>query len=424
MNVQKLSPGIEDDIRKAIQEAEARARARLIEPEHLRIVFEAMRKQRHGTAYLDGGHVSNSYRYRAETSYAVIAWVTIRGETWVSYDAWRDRAKHFPYGAGPQYDISSDREKAMRLVFPDRVAKRNRRWLRWRLKRVGADPSFNTFAPDRAENFTLMGDDQFALLGNSWRFFLITPVGVFWDYGKTPKSIAEALRHFRVDRESATSREAFIETLLAQCSPTHEGWAAALLDTLRTKTTRLPFLTLYHEVREAIHKQPYGIALYLAHDVYEGIAWYTLRRTKNFLRLRVSPLRVALPAAETPRVILVADKRKAWQLIHPGRYQRFLDLKARRRLKRAGLQGAVKSLRSIRLVDIWEEARLALIEDRFGDLYLVTPSRAMAIPPGRAKRNQTVRQAFRKAFGFPLPRKRDLRWEEIETLIALHAMGE
>lgn len=115
--------GWEEQIIKDLDEVEKRSRARLIDRENVKKVFEIIKKTDKGHASLDGGYVPKSYRYYkgVKTTYFTIQWQTINAidEKSIRYSIRRDSADHVPYGASPSCSISVYINSAYRhIIYP------------------------------------------------------------------------------------------------------------------------------------------------------------------------------------------------------------------------------------------------------------------------------------------------------------------
>ncbi|MBT9258224.1 MAG: hypothetical protein KM310_00495 [Clostridiales bacterium] len=267
-------------------------------------------------------------------------------------------------------------------------------------------------------------------------FLLVAPLGAFaavhrgvlWYSPKTPQNLDDALAFLRLDRESATHEEAFARWWITKTrlfyydsGSVHDDGNASFF--------------IPHWTYRQVMRHPHGATVFLGSSRYyrhetrsplavRVFAWYTRQDLKEYALLEADvhndyPLNRTnfIPLRMTPKTVFLTDRRLAWPLVHPDRYKTLLDLQARRQLRRLGIHHNLWG--SIELVDVRKEARVALIDISHGGRYVLTPRHMKAVSSDASR----LEEAFRKAFGFPLPEDPTLQWEDVEALIALHAMG-
>lgn len=418
MEIKVFSQDLEQDLEKEIfdeiERVEKRARARLLEESHVRLILNAVRETPHGSAYADGGHVANRYRYSAETSYFEIFWVTRHGKKYVKYSVWRDWAKHVRYGAWPTYEIDYDERKAFENVFSDQVKRVRKYLLKRALRSVGI-----TVPPEEVisgpERFRLIEKDPAGiyLFAERREYILVTSLGVFRkgvDKNKhVPKRIEDALRDLGMNRESILDEREFARSL-AQLPQFGRGFIVDDRDDV--------FDGAHESLVRAIEERLYGVGVQLDRDGFLNIfAWYTRRDVKKVFRGKSFFVRI-IPTPATPPFAVLDDRGAAWELAFPERARKCQQLLNRRKLRAIGIPFEKIPEGDLEIQRIWPELRMALVKDTLEARFLLTPLGARELP---YKSFKSAREAFLEAYGFPLPPKRRLRWEEIEALIAFHS---
>ena len=104
-----------------VNDAEARAKKRLLSSTDLNKMIESISSTPYGLVRGDGGHVGSAYRYVAETTYVRAGWYTQGKMKYISLHIYRGRAN---YGnESSSIDICNDKWKAFSYVFPERAHK-------------------------------------------------------------------------------------------------------------------------------------------------------------------------------------------------------------------------------------------------------------------------------------------------------------
>lgn len=161
-------------ITTALSSAEKRAKSRTIPTHHIETICEAVSTAPHGLIQCDGGHVAKSYRYRAETSYLTVGWLTRHGHKHVSVSACRGDASKVAYGSSACLDRITDRLRAYAAVWPEQARKLTdwleQRRIRAAIAHLPAPPSrIVTVTPD-------IGGIVLAQAGG-WHRYIGTPSG-------------------------------------------------------------------------------------------------------------------------------------------------------------------------------------------------------------------------------------------------------
>lgn len=96
-----------EKIMNRLEEVQARSSARIVYPHALYNILQENKRKKCFNIYMDGGHVPNSYKYPAETTYVHIQYD--RKTKHLYYKINRGRSNHVPYGDKGTVTILYDR---------------------------------------------------------------------------------------------------------------------------------------------------------------------------------------------------------------------------------------------------------------------------------------------------------------------------
>jgi hypothetical protein len=146
MKHEKYTSDLKEKILKDITEVEKRARARLINKEHIENIFFIMEVSPKGLAMADGGHVSGGYSWYTETTKFFIEWdTTMETGKSVFYTIQREKAvrggRQLP---GFSINAATDNTNNMRhILFPSYFLQYEHEKNIQKLKETGIKHSFS-----------------------------------------------------------------------------------------------------------------------------------------------------------------------------------------------------------------------------------------------------------------------------------------
>ena len=111
---------VKNEIEQILDTVERGNRCRLIERWVLFKYIPMIEENKYGYIYSDGGHVGNSYKYLAKTTYLTVSWYTEKQKKYVRIVAERDKAKIRRNDWTKTECNVNDRDLAYRNTFPEK----------------------------------------------------------------------------------------------------------------------------------------------------------------------------------------------------------------------------------------------------------------------------------------------------------------